>query len=370
MDGVIGRRRVYLSLMQRLTLEKGKFTIEELAEIADLPRSTARDWVIRLSGEGCLAVIKKPHGRVPGEYVAVSATPETACRKIFTAVEGDMVEVVHECLSSSCAAFCAFHHGLGQKWGKKGIFRDGTLLREFIPMGSLEQVVGLLPLPAVSIIRVWQEKDEIIQQIKSIGGPAFSLTAMMGRASGVKDVTFVRHENYTEGLIRTQALSHLIIGVDDTDDDGNGATFSLTIALLQHLSAIKGVYPICHHVIMLYPKIFSKTAGNSCSSIELAVVPGIVEKVCEECTRFVSDESLSSEWGVAIKHGFLISASLARYGESARSMKVSCEEAIMCASDNGILLMGGQGKIGALGAISLSRQPVTVQLDPSISVVS
>jgi hypothetical protein len=141
--------------MRKLTLRKGSFTVDDLAQAASIPRSTARDWIVRLSEEGCLTVLTKPHGRAPSTYAAISALPRTACRKIFTAVDGDMVEIVHECLSSACAAFCARHHASAHPDIR--IIRQGTILREFGKMGSLK-VRGLWPLSAVAITGIWRRE--------------------------------------------------------------------------------------------------------------------------------------------------------------------------------------------------------------------
>jgi len=340
--------------MRKLTLRKGSFTVDDLAQAASIPRSTARDWIVRLSEEGCLTVLTKPHGRAPSTYAAISALPRTACRKIFTAVDGDMVEIVHECLSSACAAFCARHHASAHPDIR--IIRQGTILREFVKMGEFESPVGLWPLSAVAITGIWQEGDEIVQRIRSVGGPAYSLTGMMGRADGVIRVDTVRHGSATEGCIRTQALVHIIIGIDNTDSLEEGATFALAIALLDYLSELSGTFPIGHHIAMLWQEIPEKTAGNSCSSIELAVVPEKAELVKKAAVRFLGDESLSDGWGIAIKTGFLIPQSLYEYGQRARSCLVTYEEARQCARECGIYTYGGAGIIGSLAAIGLAHE--------------
>ena len=354
MQGVIERRRSYLKLMRSLTLRKGWFTVDDLSQSARIPRSTARDWILRLSREGCVKVLKKPHGRAPSRFAAVSALPRSACLKIFTAVDGSEIEIVHECLSSACAAFCAIHHSHAHPSIR--IFRQGTILREFISLGRYDIEVGLWPLPAVAVTGIWQEGNEIIQEIRSIGGPAYSLTDMMGRANGVIRVDTIRHSHSTEGLIRTQALIHLIIGIDNTDRADEGATFALAIALLDYLSEISGTFTIGHHIAMLWQDLPGKTAGNSCSAIELAVIPEKVDLIRKTAVRFVNDESVSDEWGIAIYTGFLIPAMLKKFGEDARLRMVTIDEARLCAREMSIYTAGGFGIIGALAAIGLAHE--------------
>ena len=169
---------------------------------------------------------------------------------------------------------------------------------------------------------------------------------------------------WSRELVRTRALSHLIIGIDDTDSREGGATFALALALLQYLGAIKGVIPIEHHVAMLNPEVTGKTAGNSCSYIELAVTPESCEKVVERSLLFVEDEALSAEWGIAVKQGFCIDPALRSYGKRARDEIVSRESAQETARKHGIMLHGGRGIIGALAAITLSGLQNEILLNP------
>jgi len=363
MQGVIERRRVYLQLMRRLTLEKGFFTVQEIQQETGVPRSTVQDWIFRLNEEGCVIIREPPRGRVPAQYAAASALPRTACRRIFTSVDDDLVEIVHECMSSACAGFCGYNHRLGGG-GRISVVRDGALLREFVHLGECDVVVGLYPHSAVAVTGVYLDNDHVLQRIRSVGGPAFSLSGMMGLARGVISVEILKDGPCTEGFIRTKALSHLTIGVDNTDSEDGGATFALAIALLQHLGGFSGVFPINHHVMMLFPGVCKKTVGNSCSCIELAVEPNMIDQIKSETIRFVSDESASPDWGVAMRSGLRISADLRLFGLTARHETVSCSTARNIASSTSVILAGGDGVIGALAAVALTGLPAHMLLDP------
>lgn len=363
MQGVIERRRAYLLLMRRLTLEKGYFTVQEIQQEAGVPRSTAQDWILRLSEEGCVVTREPPRGRVPAQYAAASALPRTACRSIFTTIDDDRVEIVHQCLSSACAAFCGHHHTIDAT-DRITVIRDGNLLREFLPLGEHDVMVGLYPSPAVAVIAVSRDGDEIVQRIRSVGGPAFSLTGMMGRARGVLGITVSRDGTCTEGWIRTRALTHLTIGLDNTDSPDDGATFALAIALLEHLGGFPGVFPICHNIVMLYPNVPYKTAGNSCSAIELAIEPATLSQISDEAVRFVRDESVSSEWGVAVRSGLTVSPVLREYGLASRKEVISRSQADRVAAASSVHVSGGLGVIGALAAVALVGHPVSFLLDP------
>ncbi|MDK2974374.1 MAG: hypothetical protein PWP08_745 [Methanofollis sp.] len=363
MSGVIERRREILAEMRRATIDKGYFTIPEIAERCDLPRSTLQDWVSRLLDEGCILLKDERRGRHPATFAARSALPVSACRRIFTTVDGDRVECYHECLSSGCAAFCAYHH-LRAGGALVHVQRDGTLLRECGVLTENDVEIGLAPKPAVGVAAIRREGDEIVQTIRCIGGPAYSLTDQMGEARGVCSVTARKTGGIIEGEVRTRALVHVGIGLDDTDAPEGGATFALALALLQHLGTGEGIIPIGHRVAMLKPDLPGRTAGNSCSYIEFAAEPGSVSDIAKRAQRFVSSESLSPEWGIAVRLGFRILPELSAYGIRVRREIVGEEEARAVAGRNGILLCGSRGVIGALAAVALRGLQNRVLLDP------
>lgn len=353
--------------MRQVTLEAGYFTVTDIAEATDTPRSTVQDWVNRLIEEGCVVLTEEQRGRHPARYAASSAMPESACRRVFTTIDGDQVEIYHECMSGGCAAFCEFHHARAGG-ALRSVHRDGTLLRERAFLGRRDVTVGLDPAPAVGIAGVFHEGGYIHQHIRCIGGPAYSLTDMLSLAEGVCGVTVHREGAVVEGEVITQALAYVAIGIDDTDTGTEGATFALALALLQHLANLEGVMPIGHRVAMLNPRLENPTAGNSCSYIELAVEPGQVPRVEEAAVRFVADEAASPEWGVAVRQGFRVPRGLRAYGRSVRESVVTRDAADATAERFGARLYGGRGAIGALAAVALVGLPHDVLLDPKRDV--
>jgi len=363
MASVLEHRREYLRLMRQFTQDAGFFTVTDIQKAAGIPRSTAQDWITRLVREGCVLVKKEKSGRAPAQYAALSSIPQSTCRRIFTTTDGNRVEIFHDCMSGACAAFCGHHHALAGGI-IKAVQRDGTLLRECAKIGDEPVSVGLPPSPAVGIAGVRCVGDHIVQRIRCVGGPAYSLTDMMSLAEGVTRVELGQTGGIVEGNVWTQALAHLTIGVDDTDSHDEGATFALALALLRHLSAGKAVLPISHHVVMLNEKIEQKTAGNSASYIEVAVSPSRLERIRAKTRTFVENESLSPDWGLAFLTGMTIPLLLREYGKKVRKEVVDRSVAEETAKKTGTVLMGGNGVIGALGAVSLARLPHEIQLDP------
>src|SRR5208283_4222410 len=193
----------------------------------------------------------------------------------------------------------------------------------------------------------------------------YSLTDMMSRAEGIVRVELSQTGGIVEGNVWTQALTHLTIGVDDTDSKEGGATFALALALLTHISAGRTVLPISHHVVMLNDKIINKTAGNSASYIEVAVQPSRIERVMAKSRDFVENEALSPEWGLAFLTGMTIPQNLREYGRKVREEVVDRATAEEAAQKSGAVLSGGNGVIGALGAVALAWLPHEIQLDPA-----
>jgi tRNA(Ile2) C34 agmatinyltransferase TiaS len=167
-----------------------------------------------------------------------------------------------------------------------------------------------------------------------------------------------------EGQVVTRALSHVTIGIDNTDSKDGGATFALAFALLNHISRTEGVLPISHHVVMLKPDVPMKTAGNSASYIEFAVEPGLYESVLAKVRHFIVDETFSADWGIAVRAGLCMPKGLRAYGQDARSRILTQEYAERIAQKFGITLVGGNGVIGALGAVALAGLPHEILLDP------
>ncbi|MGB9177191.1 MAG: helix-turn-helix domain-containing protein [Methanoregula sp.] len=364
MSSVLEHRRTYLRLMRQFTLDKGYFTVTEIQRSSGIPRSTAQDWVNRLLHEGCVIMREEKRGRSAARYAAISVISSSTCRRIFTTIDGNRVAIYHDCMSGACAAFCGYHHRLAGGV-LSGIERDGTLLRESASLGTRDISVGLAPLSAVGVCGVEQSGNAIVQHIRCIGGPAYSLSDMMGRAEGVVRVESRHDGHIVEGQVWTRALLQVTIGIDDTDTKEGGATFALALALLNHLGRSPGIIPIGHHVVMLNPSVFSKTAGNSASFIEIAVEPASFSGLLEKTTRFIADESLSREWGIAIRSGLDLPAGLREYGQMARSRVITRPVAEATAERFGVSLAGGNGVIGALAAVSLTGQPHEVLLDPA-----
>ena len=113
------------------------------------------------------------------------------------------------------------------------------------------------------------EDGLVVQELGPSVVPRTRCSEMIGHADGVLEVRLERDGALVRAKVVTRALVHLLIGIDDTDAAGGGATFALALALLQHLARLEGVQPIGHRVVMLDPRIEERTAGTPAAYLEL-----------------------------------------------------------------------------------------------------
>lgn len=343
---VLQKRKELMKLIHEIVDDKGYFDVYDLEAVTGLPRSTLQDWINRFMDDGCVEVLEERAGRKRARYALrrIRNLPASACRKIFTTVDGDNVEIFHECRSEGCIAFCEYMYAIGNPLVRK----NGLVLRQRVKAGTiLSQNDASLDLEKVVV------KDGLVyQHIRTFGGPAYSLTEMMEQADGVLDVKYVKKGDYVEGVIVTEALTHMAIGVDDTDCADSGATFALTLSLLDVLTSIEGVHRISHNVGFLYPGVPFKTAGNAVSYIELGVKRALVDSIIQAAVEYVRSQTRSSETGMAIKIGLKSCPALVDFTIKARNGIVTEEEALAVAKKSRLRTYEVTGKRGIIGAVA------------------
>ena len=305
---------------------------------------------------------EEQRGRSPAHYASRSALPQTTCRRIFTTVSGGYAEIFHECLSSGCAGFCEYHH---RNAGGAALYvsRDGLIFREIAKIDEARPLD--LEHAAVGLQNVTLDGTDVVQTITSVyGGPSYSLSSMMGMAAGVKNVEISAGNGLMTGKVRTPALIPVTVGIDDTDRKGcGGATFALANALFKAVTESKTAIGIRHQVAALSQDIEEKTAGNSCSFLEFAAEPDKLEDLIAQVCRFVGDESVSDDWGVAVYTGIFVPKKMEEMAAAIRYHRVSLDDVVRTAEECGIRTFGGRGIIGAVAAVCLKNQPQHVLLD-------
>lgn len=354
MSKILEKRKLCIGLVRRLTDEVGSFTVQDIILETGLPRSTVQDWMVRLLEEQQIDLIAGASGRKPARYSfrVKHGLPFSACKRIFTTIDSihGIGEIYHHCSSEGAVMFCAFTH---KKAGGAIISTryEGLMLREKFRLGDIPQMeIAKQRGPSVVVERVDLLGDKVVQTLKAFGGPAHSLTETMKNAKGVLSVELYDKEGYTEGRIYTEALEHLTIGIDDTDTEDAGATWALSLSLLDYLG--ESVEKISHKVVMLNPDIKFKTAGNAVSFIEIAINPNKYDEIITKCVNFLIKTTLSENTTIAVLHGLHIPNDLIKFANNVRTKEVKISEAIKTAKKCGIDVFEITGKMGVVGAVA------------------
>ena len=356
------KRKDLIQLIEGITDDKGFFDVQDLVEKTGLPRSTLQDWINRFVDEGCVEVLEGRAGRRRAKYARrrTRDLPTSACKRIFTTADRDAVEIFHECRSEGCISFCEYMYARGNPRVRK----NGLILRQRVKVGATDLCPDDMASLCLEKVRV--EDGVVYQYLRAFGGPAYSLTEMMEQADGVLDIRYSQKGNYTEGVIATEALTHLVIGVDDTDRAEAGATFALTLSLLDLLSSLEGVHRISHNVGFLFPGVSCKTAGNAASYIELGVKPELAPSIVLTAIDYLQAQTKSEQTGMAVKTGLRHCPELVKYTQRARSGLVTVEEAIAAAKASGVrtyAITGSRGVIGAVAALGMVDCPEGTLMD-------
>jgi tRNA(Ile2) C34 agmatinyltransferase TiaS len=175
---------------------------------------------------------------------------------------------------------------------------------------------------------------------------------MMEQADGVLDIKYEEKGEYVEGKVVTEALAHVAIGVDDTDSANEGATFALTLSLLDLLSSIDGLHRISHNVGFLYPDVPEKTAGNAVSYIELGVRRGLIDSIVSAAADYLRAQTHSENTGMAVKIGHRTCPALFEFTKKARTGVVTVEEAMAAAKKSRVKVYEITGTRGLIGAVA------------------
>nr|MDO8079952.1 hypothetical protein [Candidatus Freyarchaeota archaeon] len=354
MSKILEKRKLCIGLVRRLTDEVGSFTVQDIIFETGLPRSTVQDWVRRLLEEQQIDLVESASGRKPARYAfrLKPSLPYSACKRIFTTIDTarEIGEIYHNCSSEGAVMFCAFTHKKAE-----GVITstryEGLMLREKFRLGStLQKKIDKPTGSSVVVERVDLCGDKVVQTLKAFGGPAHSLTETMKNAKGVLRVELEDKGSYTEGRIFTDPLEHLTIGIDDTDTEDAGATWALSLSLLDHLG--ESAEKISHKVVMLNPNIKYKTAGNAASFLEIAIDPTKYDEIINKSINFLRTTTLSENTAVTVLHGLKIPNELKKFANNVRAKEVKSSDALKTAKKCGIDVFEVTGKMGIIGAVA------------------
>ncbi len=366
---IIDRSREVLETIRSICRSQGYFTISDLALRLGMPRSTVADWVKRLLKAGLVEEIEPARGRLPAKYIHKQDAEFLAspCKRIFMTIDlkAGMAEVYHECISVGALSYCA------KEYSRSGgsivsAHIEGPLLRLRMMLTLQREVrIGKPPLPAIGIVGLEINDDHAELIVKAFGGPAYSIVKAMKYARGVLGIEWFKKGDQYYGRIKDKAYEHLSIGIDDTDEEGDGATWALAIELMRELKdKFNCIEPIAHKVVQLYPYISEKTGGNYASLIEIAVPSSLRDDVMEAVYDFICSRTKSQNTSIAFMWGLAVPDRIKKLLSLAKKGRITVQNALDSIDKLRDVIVrevtGLRGCIGAIAALACS--------DPSISM--
>jgi len=241
--------------------------------------------------------------------------------------------------------------------------REGTKSIFLLTEGEadLELIPSFAP---IGIKKVSVDKDEISICYSGIGGGGVSASYCRGLAKGVKRVEVIKEAGGNrcgEGLVTLPRYHHLTIGVDDTDNEKEGATYALVHNIAKKIEDKKNIRYISHVNAQLYPESPHKTKNCMSTSVGVLVRPGLEEKVIKFFVKELKKRTLSRNTAMVVYRGFCIPNQLKMFSRILRTKFFgNLEYAKDLANKAGVetyIITGEKGLIGALGAISMHDNP-------------
>jgi methanogenesis imperfect marker protein 11 len=196
-----------------------------------------------------------------------------------------------------------------------------------------------------------------------LAGGGVAATICRGMAEGVKRVEVYERgggSRLGRATLVLPALRKIVIGLDDTDEPGAGATWSMANELGYKLENEGLASYIGHTIVQLYTKNPNKTTNCVSIATTFAVEPSKAEQLVELFQRNVKEKTFSENTGMAVFRGIMVPKVLSEYSRRAKMMLVKLEEAKKVAEETGVQLIsitGERGLIGALAAVGFADQP-------------
>jgi len=227
-----------------------------------------------------------------------------------------------------------------------------------VNFGAASREIGGQALEGVLV-----DGDEVITSWAGIAGAGVGVAACLPQAPGVTRAEYPTDEDLKVGGARTNRVrivspryEKVTIGIDDTDTKTQGATWVMALKCAEGLD-IDGVEFLNMRLIQLNPEVPKKTTNCVGSALNFAVRPGAVKPLLDHVNTFVSDNTFSSDTGIAVFLGIepLVPGEVWKKTADAVKTKIlTREEAESAAAELGVTFIdrfASKGRIGALGAV-------------------
>jgi len=243
--------------------------------------------------------------------------------------------------------------------------REGTKSIFLIKVGKTE--LNLKPAFApigIESVEVDKERDEVRIMYAGYGGGGVSACYCRGTAKGVKRVEIYQEgggDKLGKAAIVLPLYRKIIIGVDDTDNEEEGATYTLVHNIAEEIADDKNIRYLTHVNAQLVPDNPNKTRNGMSTSLGFAVKKGFEERLVEHFLVQLKKETFSEHTGMVVFRGVVIPDEIKRLGDRFKREFITDMEMIKTAAKkhdiNWYAVTGERGIIGAIAAIGLHDDP-------------
>jgi methanogenesis imperfect marker protein 11 len=210
----------------------------------------------------------------------------------------------------------------------------------------------------------------VIITIAGFGGGGVSASFSRGMADGVDKIEVLKEgggDELGKGRLTLPKKHLLLIGVDDTDNEFEGATYSLAHNIATDIASNHSVYYAIHNNVQLYPNNPFKT--RNCMSTVIGFIydkKSQREKIIKEFIKQLKKNTVSKETSMVVFDGFDLPKEIINFGKQAKSEFIDNIEGLKTlAKKYGVeihVISGERGLIGAMASLAYYDRPVEAAL--------
>ncbi|MDD5416296.1 MAG: hypothetical protein PHE48_04860 [Candidatus Daviesbacteria bacterium] len=243
-------------------------------------------------------------------------------------------------------------------------YREGNMTIYILNQGKAK--LNLVPSFApIGIEECLVTKDKVAITFAGFGGGGVSASFSRGIAEGVEKVQVIQEGGGNKlgiGRIVLPAKKLLLIGVDDTDNESEGATYALAHNISIDIGKKFNVYYATHNNIQLFPNNPHKTKNCLSTLISFIYDRDIQKKqIIDEFIKLLKKYTVSPQTGMATFDGFSLPENLIDFCtdlkfhlfEDLQKLKRVCKESRVTLYPIG----EERGLIGAVAALGFFDRP-------------
>lgn len=209
------------------------------------------------------------------------------------------------------------------------------------------------------------KKSTIEITIAGLGGGGVSASFSRGMAKGVNKVDVISEGGGTKlgkAILTLPKKRLLLVGVDDTDNNIEGATYALVHNIATKISNLLNVRYAIHVNVQLYP--YNPTKTKNCFSTVIGIIFSTEiekQKIIKLFKKELKKNSLSNETGMAVYEGFLFSKQLTLACENVKYKIIKNADSLISLANkydvNTFEITGKRGLIGAIASLPFFDRP-------------